>query len=123
MATVFGPSAAERVKYLAALADLDERELPLAGDESYSIVGKTPSVDGELERIRGTITEKFSRLLQVLVAAGVLTREEADKQSPQIEFEVIDMREPGKAGRHAGSAEAGHYAKAAAIRLSPAGPW
>ena len=96
MSTVFGPSAAERVKYLATLANLDERELPLRGDESYSIVWReTTNLDAELERIRGTITERFGRLLQVLVSAGVLTSEEAERQSPQIEFEVRDMRGSG----------------------------
>jgi hypothetical protein len=95
-ATVVGPSAAERVKYLATLAGLDERELPLRGDESYPIVWReTTNLDRELQRIRGTISERFDRLLQVLVAAGRLTGEEAARQSPQIELEVRDMRGSG----------------------------
>jgi hypothetical protein len=69
-----GPTTADRLKYLAALANVDVEMLPLQSRESHSVAapGRTP-IEAESARIRQDIGAGRTALLRRLVNARALT--------------------------------------------------
>ena len=81
--TMRGPSTADRLKYLAALAGFDASTLPLTGYESYPLAWQGPaSVDAEVVRIREDVRRRYALLLKALMEARALAVEDANALQP-----------------------------------------
>jgi hypothetical protein len=90
-----GPSGDDRLVYLAAVADIDLKSLPLRGYEEHSLTVKDDSsLAAELARIRTDLLQRYRRLVATLVERGVLVADSAAALPPQIEVEIEDHRRP-----------------------------
>jgi hypothetical protein len=90
--SIGGPTADDRLSYLARLAGMAPEELSIRGDESHSIQAKS-GVDpkADIDRIRADVQRRMARLVEHLVRLGVLTESAATRQTP-IEIRIEDLR-------------------------------
>jgi hypothetical protein len=80
------------VEYLAALAGMRPEDLPIRGVESHSIpLGAAGGDEAAIARIKADLTDRYARLLRMLVSAKVL-EESAAKYVPAIDLEVENHR-------------------------------
>ncbi len=87
-----GPTADDRVTYLARLAGRPPEDLPVRGAESHSIqldAGVDPTT--EVERIRADVQRRMSLLIAELVRLGALT-ESAARIQPPVDITIEDLR-------------------------------
>ena len=88
-----GPTADDRLRYLAHLAKLNEDALPIRGRDSREVsLPPGAAVDGALEHIRQEILTRWSVLAQALVHMSVLSAEAAASDLPTIELIVHDQQ-------------------------------
>jgi len=90
-----GPSTADRLKYLAALARVDAATLPLSGNEQASLAWQgAAAIESEVVRVREDLRRRYAMLLGMLVNARVLTDDDAGALSqPQVSIIVHDIRQ------------------------------
>ena len=92
--SIGGLSAADRLKYLAALGGIDAAAMPLSGDESYSHEWQDmAAVDDAVTRAREDLLRRYAQLLRLLVEARVLAEEDAKALPvPQLTIILRDAR-------------------------------
>ena len=90
-----GPSADERLQYLASLAGQAPDSLPVRGTEFREVrLDAGAPLDRALESVRADILSHWSVLAQALVRAGALSQESAASDLPTLELTVYDSRRP-----------------------------
>ena len=89
---ISGPTGDDRLLYVAALAGIEPSRLPLRGDEQKSVTIKDDSsLDTVVARLREDLSERYQRLVAMLVAQNVLSPDAVIPQ-PQIDVEIADYR-------------------------------
>jgi hypothetical protein len=88
-----GPTADDRLQYLAGLAGLDRESLPLRGDERHAVVLRSDAdLQSRMQLVRADVSQRFARLLRALVAARVMTAEATALYPPHIDLQIEDHR-------------------------------
>jgi hypothetical protein len=90
-----GPSADERLRYLAWLAGYFTGDLPVRGIEySEARLDIGAPLDPALDGVRADILSRWSLLAQALVRTEALTKESAATALPALDLVVHDARQP-----------------------------
>ncbi len=89
---ISGPTGDDRLLYVAALAGIEPSRLPLRGYEERSITIKDDgNLDTAVARLRADLSERYQRLVAMLVARSVLSPDAVIPQ-PQIDVNIEDHR-------------------------------
>jgi len=90
-----GPSADDRLRYLAWLSGTPESDLPVHGIEIREIrLDVGAPLDRTLEGVRADILSRWSLVAQALVNRSALTKESAVEELPTLDLVVYDSRQP-----------------------------
>jgi hypothetical protein len=90
-----GPTADERLQYLASLAGQAADSIPIHGTEFREIrLDAGVPLDRALESVRADVLSRWSLLAQALVRAGALRQERAATELPTLDLIVHDSRQP-----------------------------
>jgi hypothetical protein len=88
-----GPTADDRLQYLAGLAGLERESLPLRGDERHAVVLRSDAdLQSRMQLVRADVSQRYARLLWALVTARVMTAEAAALYPPHIDLQIEDHR-------------------------------
>ncbi|HEX4997566.1 MAG TPA: hypothetical protein VFY29_05045 [Terriglobia bacterium] len=88
------PTGADRLRYLSALAPQARIQVQEYEERTVYLPDKA-SPDVDAESFRQDIQARYTRLVEDLVASGVLNPAEAEKlATPKLTFSVIDRRRP-----------------------------
>jgi hypothetical protein len=91
-----GPTADDRLRYLAWLAGRSNGDLPVRGIDTREIrLDVSASLDPALEGVRADILSRWSLLAQALVRTSALSKESAAAELPALDFVVHDWRQSG----------------------------
>jgi len=89
-----GPTADDRLQYLASLAGQVADSLPTHGTEFREIrLDAGAPLDRSLESVRTDILSRWSLIAQALVRAGALSQESAASELPTLDIVVHDSRQ------------------------------
>jgi hypothetical protein len=91
-----GPTADDRLRYLAWLSGRIDGDLPVRGTETREIrLDVSAPLDRALEDVRSDILRRWSMLAQALVRTSALSKESAAAELPALDFVVHDSRGSG----------------------------
>lgn len=90
-----GPSADDRLQYLASLAGHVPDSLPVRGTEFREVrLEAGAALDRALESVRADILSRWAVLAQALVRVEALSQESAATDLPTVDLVVHDSRQP-----------------------------
>ncbi len=88
-----GPTADERLQYLAWLSGHPTADLPVRGTEYREIrLDVGAPLDPALDGVRAEILSRWSLVAEALVRAQALNKESATTELPTLDFVVHDSR-------------------------------